>query len=368
MKLNTFVDKLTKRKWTDELIQKYIGHYNQTWFLYANEERIRNNAGSGGVVTALLKYLLDTGKVDGTLVLGTSVVGNQIKTDYKIITNSEDLLQFQGSKYITTNFTRDAIPLIEKFEGNLALVLLPCDTWVINRLRKNNSEMDQKIKYTIALFCGHISDPELTQLVIKKNKLLGKSLTDFRHRVGHWRGKMKLQFEDKTQIEKPFSAFSDYQNLYFFCARKCLRCSDHTGYDCDISVGDVWLMSMKDNEIKHNAVISRTEASLDLINHAIEDNVLGGYAVDIELVADAQARSLPLHYNVSARSKAGKALGIKISDTVNEKVRIVDWLIAYIILFNYKLSTTTRGRKIISRLPKKIIKLYLYFLKALEVL
>jgi coenzyme F420-reducing hydrogenase beta subunit len=368
MKLNSLIDKLIKRKWTDDLINKYIGSYNQSWFLYAKDTAIQENAGSGGVVTAILKFLLDSGQIDGALVLGTTVVGNQIKPEYKIISNSNELSHFQGSKYITTNFTHDAVPLIEAFQGKLAMILLPCDTWVINRLRKNDPQLDAKIKFMIALFCGHISDPELSQLVIKKNKQLGKSLTDFRYRVGHWRGKMQFLFEDNTQIEKPFSTFSDYQNLYFYCARKCLRCNDHTGYECDLSIGDVWLMSMKDNEIKHNAVISRTEAARNLINQAIDEKVLGGSSVAIELIADAQSRSLPMHYNVSARSKAGKLLGIKIADTVQERVRLVDFLIAFIILFNFRLSTTVKGRAFISRLPRKIIKLYLYFLKFLEIL
>lgn len=368
MKINHFVDKITKRKWTDDLIKKYIGDFNHSWFLYAKDESVRNNAGSGGVVTAVLKFLLDTKQIDGALVLGNFVSGNQIKPEYRIVTNPDDLAKFQGSKYITTNFTHDAVPLIQAFQGNLGLVLLPCDTWVINRLRKNDPTLASKIKITIALFCGHISDPELSHLLIRKIKTRGISLTDFRYRVGHWRGKMKFQFENDTQIEKPFSYFSDYQNLYFFCARKCLRCSDHTGYECDISIGDVWLMSMKENNIKHNAVISRTEAARDLIQQAIEQDYLDGYSVDINSIADAQSRSLPLHYNVTARSKAGKYLGIKVADTVQERVRLVDFLIAYIILYNYKISSTPKGQRFIARLPRKVIKLYLYFLKALEVL
>ncbi|MAT43063.1 MAG: coenzyme F420 hydrogenase [Anaerolineaceae bacterium] len=368
MEFNSLIDRITKRTWTDLLIKKYIGLFNSSWLLYAKDEITRNHAASGGVITAILKYMLETGKIDGALVLISSVNGNNVNCDYQIITDPDELPKAQGSKYFTTNFTHDAVPLIEAFEGNLALVLLPCDTWVINRLRKNNPKLNQKIKLTIALFCGHISDPALTQLVIKKNKPAGKSLTDFRYRAGHWRGKMHFSYEDDIHNEKPFSVFSDYQNLYFYCARKCLRCNDHTGYDCDLSIGDVWLMAMKNNPIKHNAVIARTTFANDLIVQALSENILEGKPVSIETIADAQSRSLPLHYNVSARSKAGKLLGIKIADTVNEKVRLVDLLIAFVILFNYKLSNTAKGRKLIARTPKKIIKLYLYFLKALEIL
>lgn len=368
MQFTAFVDRITKRKWNDELIRKYIGETNGAWFLHAKDEAIRNNAASGGVISAILSYLLQQKKIDGALVLKSYVEGNQIKTQYKIATTKEEIKQSQGSKYINTNFAHDAVPLIKAFNGKLALVLLPCDTKIINRLRKNDPELDQKIVLTIALFCGHVSEPGLSQLIIKKTKPRGKSLTDFRYRAGHWRGKMQFHFEDDTHISKSFSVFSDYQNLYFYCAKKCFQCHDHTGYECDLSIGDVWLMKMKANPIKHNAVISRTAFAKALIEEAQSRDILGGETVQITEIADAQSRSLPLHYNVTARAKAGKWHGIKIQDTVNEKVRLVDFLVAYILIFNYKLSNSPKGRRRIEKMPKSILKAYLYFLKALEVL
>jgi coenzyme F420 hydrogenase subunit beta len=260
------------------------------------------------------------------------------------------------------------VPLIKAFPGRLALVLLPCDTWVINRLRKNDPKLDQNILLTIALFCGHISEPGLTRLVIRRNKPAGISLTDFRYRTGHWRGKLRMTFEDQSMLEKPFAAFSDYQNMYFYCAKKCWHCHDHTGYDCDLSVGDVWLQAMKDNPIKHNAVVLRTPLSVACTQQAIRAGKLAGQQVPLETIADAQARSLPMHYNVSARSKAGKFLGVRISDPVNERVRLVDFMVAYVILLNFRLTGTVKGRMLLNRLPRPILKLWLYFLKALEIL
>jgi coenzyme F420-reducing hydrogenase beta subunit len=367
MKTN-LVDKLLKRKWTPALIEKYMGRFQSCWLSYAMDEEIRQNAASGGTITGLLAYLLDSGKIDGALVCATHVEGNEVKAEYKIATTRADLIAAQGSKYVETHFSHDAVPLIKEFPGKLALVLLPCDTWIVNRLRQNHPEIDQKIRLTIALFCGHISDPGLTRLVIRKNKPAGVSLTSFRYRIGHWRGKLRFGFEDETQKEKAFSAFSDYQNLYFFCARKCLHCHDHTGYDCDLSVGDVWLMSMKDNPIKHNAIIARTQQAEADLQAAYTAKMVYIQSVPSELVADAQSRSLPMHYNVSARASAGKLLGLKVSDPVHERVRLIDFLIAIVILFNYRLTTTPRGRLLVGSVPKQLIKLYLYALKALEIL
>ena len=367
MKTNV-LDKLLKRKWTPELIEKYLGQFQSCLLTYASDEEIRQNAASGGTITGLLIHLLESGEIDGALVCTTRVEGNEVKADYKIATSRAQLIEAQGSKYIETHFPHDAIPMIKEFTGKLALVLLPCDTWIVNRLRQTHPDINKKIRLTVTLFCGHVSDPGLTRLVVRKNKLAGVSLTSFRYRVGHWRGNMRFSFEDTTLLEKAFNIFSDYQNLYFFCARKCLQCHDHTGYDCDVSVGDVWLMSMKNNPIKHNAVIvrsKRAEADFQAANKAGKIQI---QSVPAELIADAQSRSLFIHYNVSARAKAGKLLGLTLSDQVHQRVRLIDFIIAFIILFNYQWTSTLRGRLFIGRVPKPLLKFYLYVLKGLEIL
>jgi len=365
--INRFADRLFKRRWTPERIQKYLGEVRSAWLAYAQDEEIRGNAASGGTITAVLAHLLESRQIDGALVLTSTVTGNEVKAEYRIATTREELVQAQGSKYFETNFTHDAVPLIQDFNGRLALTLLPCDTWVVNRLMRNNLEVAQKIALRIALFCGHISDPGLTRLVIRKAKKPGLSLVHFRNRIGHWRGKLQFGFEDGSQTQKPFSAFSDYQNLYFFCARKCLRCHDHAGYDSDLAVGDIWLMAMKNNPIKHNAVLARTEIAEKFLQSAFQAGALNLQSVPVEMVADGQARSLPLHYNVSARAKAARLFGLPLTEPVKERVRLVDYLLALVILFNYRLTSTANGRMLVGRIPKQAIKLYLYFLKALQV-
>lgn len=368
MTKRNLVDSLLKRKWNPELLEKYMGKIHSCWLAYSMDEETRQNAASGGTITTIFSHLLETGAIDGALVCMTPVEGNEIIPVYKIVTTRKGLIAGQGSKYIETNFSQDAVPLIKAFPGRLALALLPCDTKIIENLRKNYPEVDAKIVLTITVFCGHISDPGLTRLVIRKCKPAGVSLTGFRHRIGHWRGKTRLTLEDGSQIEKAFSLFSNYQNLYFFCARKCLQCHDHTGYQSDMSVGDVWLQSMKSNPIKHSAVIVRSSRAEEYLRSASECGKLHIEKVPIEFIADAQARSLPMHYNVSARVKAGKLLGITLSDTVHEHVRVVDFMIAYVTMLNYRWTTTVRGRLMVSRIPKLLIKLYVYALKALEVL
>ena len=203
-------------------------------------------------------------------------------------------------------------------------------------------------------------------MVIRKLAPKGKEMVEFRHRQGHWRGNLRARFDNGQVIEKPFSYFSDYQNLYFFCQQKCHHCPDHTGYDGDISVGDIWSLRMKENPIKHNAVITRTPSGHEVFSDAVKSGVLVAIEEPIEEVCEGQARSMPFHYNVSARAKAGKRLGFKLKDTVYAKVCWNDYLVAWMALFNEKLSRSIKGRKFIALVPRFVLKFFLYLMKGLE--
>jgi hypothetical protein len=123
---------------------------------------------------------------------------------------------------------------------------------------------------------------------------------------------------------------------------------------------------MKENPIKHNAVIARTSAGDTAFQKAVDAGEITANQISIEEICEGQARSLPFHYNTSARSKAGKSLGIKIKDTVHEQVQWNEFLGAWLALFNERLSRTSFGQKLISCTPRIILKFYLYLKKGLE--
>ena len=180
------------------------------------------------------------------------MINGSVQPEFFIARIEEEISQAQGSKYIATLFSFKAIPMIREFQGRLAVVCLPCDALILRRTRSAEPEVDAKISLVITLFCGHNSEKELTDLVIKKLNKENKPISSFRYRFGHWRGNLKLDYADGQSDIKPFSNFSDYQNLFFFAQKKCLLCRDQTGFDSDIAIGDIWSMKMKKNPIKHN--------------------------------------------------------------------------------------------------------------------
>jgi len=357
---------LPRKDWSAEKVHQYIGNFNRSYFAYANNDSLREKAASGGVATALLSFLLETRRIDGALVCRSVILDGKVRPEFFIAKNKEELLSAQGSKYMEVGFSEDALPLIRSFTGRLAVTLLPCDTSTLRRAMASDTGLTEKIILVITLFCGHNSLCELTDMVARKLSPKGAQLVGFRHRKGHWRGELRAEFNNGKIVEKPFSYFSDYQNLYYFCQQKCHHCYDHTGYDGDISVGDIWSLRMKEEPIKHSAVVTRTPAGAEVFADAVKSGVLIAREEPIAEICEGQARSMPFHYNVSARARAGKLLGFTIKDRVYTRVRWNDFLAAWIALSNEKLSRSPNGRWWIAHTPRFILKFLLYLMKGLE--
>jgi coenzyme F420 hydrogenase subunit beta len=367
MNLLALAEKLSTKHYTPAQQANIMGDISGAFLAHAADDTLREHSASGGAVTAILLHLLENGQIDGALVNEAYVEDGVVKNRFLIATTRADLLRAQGSKYIAVRFSAQALPLIRQFDGRLAVVALPCDSTILRAALQRDEVLAQKVVWLISLFCGHNSLPELTKRVIaKQTRDKDSPLTAFQYRVGHWRGEMRLTFADDRQTMVPFECFSIYQNLFFFCQKKCLYCHDHFGYESDISAGDVWLSAMKEAAVKPTALLARSQRSVKLLQDCIDQGVLQAEAVEPSLILQSQARSVRGHYNLSARSKAGKLLGMKIPDTLHQKVNLFDWLTALIILVNYRLSTKTWGRKLIFGLPLPLLKLYLYLLKGIE--
>ena len=369
MAFEKLIDRLLKTKWSEDQISKFIGPYNGSYFTYSKDHLVRSNAASGGTVTALLMDMLNRNEIDAALVCVLEVVDGVVFANFRLAKTRDDLLQAQGSKYISTRFSSQAMDIIRNFDGRLAVVCLPCDAKLLNKTTETIPALKEKIRCVITLFCGHLSKPELTQLVVDRLRPMPDSqLKDFRYRSGHWRGRLTAEYDEGQVVSKKFSAFSKYQNLYYFCETKCMHCYDHVGYFSDIAVGDIWLQRMKNDPIKHSAVITKTERGKRILEVASESGLLQIEAQPISEIVEAQSRSFKIHYNVSARSKAGEKLGVKIKDEVNERVRWSDYQVAKIILKNYLLTQTDEGALRVRNMSRRWTTLQLYLLKALEVL
>lgn len=363
------IDKAVKKAWSDEDVLKYVGRYKSAHLCYSPDKTIRKFSASGGSTTALLHSSLENGLVDGVVVCRAIIIDGKVRPDFFIATDLDQLKSAQGSKYVETKFLADVLPLIRGFDGRLAVIGLPCDISNLKRWQKKDAKIGDKVVFTVALVCGHNSRTELIDHVTGQlEKEVGSPLKDYKFRIGHWRGNIRAEFENGEVREPSTKRFNDYQNLFFFCERKCLACHDHYGYDADISVGDVWLYSLKSDPIKKTGIIVRTPIGETAFDMAVSSETIVQDPLDIRDIMDGQSRIGPSHYNTSARAKVSKLFGIKMKDTVAEKVKWHSYINAFVTLSNLRFSETKIGQKVIFLVPRKLWRMYLIFKKGLETL
>ena len=364
MNIGRVVERLTAVRWTPEIVAAYLGDQRGALLAHAADESVRELAASGGAVTAVLLALLDAGEIDGALVCRSVVEDGRVRARYLLARDREAILAARGSTYVLGEFVREGLPLLAGADGRFAVVGLPCE---IEALRRR-PELDARVPVRIALFCGHTSNPELIDAVTDRlsHQAGGAALTEYRFRIGHWRGRLRAAFADGTVIERPSNYFNLYQNLYFGCARKCLACGDHFGYAADLSAGDIWSYRFKDDPIKHTALIVKTAAGERAVDTARDAGTLVSTPVDIAEVLDGQRRVAPFHYNVTARHRAGARLGVTIPDTRVAPVRWHDAWAARIVVRNALATQTAEGLAAALRSPRRVLKLRLMLLKGLE--
>lgn len=365
--INSLVGRMTRRDWDPETVANYVGSVRDVHLTHAEESSLRSRAASGASVSGMLLSWLDEGLIDGALVCKTVVTDGLARGQFYIATNRDEILESRGSLYVAVSFARGALPLIDAFDGNLAVVGLPCHVDVLRRRMARDPEVNAKVKCIIGLICGHSSQTNLVDGVTKRleNQASGK-LTDYHFRHGHWRGKLSAGFHDGKQMERPFSEFSLYQNLYFWSEKKCFQCNDHFGYRADLSVGDVWSMNLRNNPIKHTCVLVRTAAGQQFYDKAVTAGAIKQERLALKEVLDGQARTAPFHYNISARIEAAARYGLTLKDTVHDEVHWNHRIVAEMAMFNWAWSQHPKYRKLIFKIPRPLLKAYLALFKLLE--
>lgn len=346
----------------DACLGYYLGNLEQAFVAYSTKEELRHFAASGGMVSSVLLYLLKKGEIDGALVCRQKMVDGKVSAETFIARTADEILSAQGSFYFYIPLLAK-IKEIEKFPGKLVVVALPCQISAFKKAFKNKRKLS-KI-FFVGLFCGHTSKKELLLKVLEKKGIKEENILRVFFRRGHWRGKMHILLNDKSEKIFPFGQFGTYQNLFFYCDRRCLACTNHTSEEADISCGDVWSAKYKSHPIKHSLVIARNNRSFNLLKRMEKEKEIFLQDISQKEVFQIQKRSLILHKHIKARSILGKMLGFSIPYSKKETSRWQDYLAAGIVLFNVKLAETKIGQELIFFIPRQIWLFYLVILKLL---
>jgi coenzyme F420-reducing hydrogenase beta subunit/polysaccharide pyruvyl transferase WcaK-like protein len=341
-----------------------LGTYHKAWIGYSADASIREEAASGGIVSAVLIHLLETDQIDAALVCHSELRNGELNHRMFLARTRDEVLSARTSKYYDIPILR-GLKLIDDFDGRVAVVGLPSQINAIAHRMAANPIFERKVVLRISLFCGHNSKDELIRYVWKKKGINEADIVRFVFRKGLWRGRMHVDLKDGSTREFPFQDFSLYQNLHILSLDRCLNCFDHTGYYADLSTGDVWMKHVRGWDVKPSVFLARSERAVAIIEQMAAAGKLVARETNRETVYRAQMRSINYHYGVAARARLGSFFRLNIRDRTNAGVRPRDLLAGAIVLFNHRISRSPRALKVFMAMPRPLVTLYLYLFKGL---
>jgi len=232
---------------------------------YAADEEVRLTGQSGGVVTALLAFLLDTGRVDGTVV--NQFDGETKRPKVTIAETRDDLLTAAGSYY-----TQSAVlPALKNKNGQrLAAVMLGCQSEALTLMGNIRPELVPE--YVIGLVCAGQNSGHMIDDICAHEQV--NAPTGFRFRdkkAGGWPGNITVT-EGKTVRTVPNQYRHQIKPLYE--CHRCLACFDQMNACADIVCGDPWGIEGKDGPEGWSVILARTEKGLALLQEAEQHGAL----------------------------------------------------------------------------------------------
>lgn len=244
------------------------GRFEKVFLGYSTDFNIRHRASSGGMLTAILNYLLEERLIDGVI----HSIKDETKPWRTVTVCTEqisDLLERSGSRYTQSSPLKDIFSLIEK-NKKYAFVGKPCDVAVLKNYFETDPMLQNQIIYTFSFFCAGIPSELAEKRLIEKMGSSMDKVKDLNYRGNGWPGLTTIIEKEGKVLELEYEK-SWGQVLGRDICKMCRFCMDGVGEFADISCGDAWYVENgKPDFSEHegrNVVFARTKKGLQLLEN-----------------------------------------------------------------------------------------------------
>jgi len=224
------------------------GHFLSAHVAHSTEPFIQEHATSGGLVSQILIHLLETGQIDGAVVIKSSD-GPLWKGEPIIARTKEEILSGMKSKYAIVP-TNTVLSQIREENGRFACVGLPCQIHGLQKAMALDPKLKAKITLTIGIFCHAAIEHEAFRVIWDTLGEKAKLAKKFISRIGKHPGAPHIELADGSHYPVYYGNRSGYRptsieviNVLYrlYTPERCMTCFDALAEFADISVGDPWL-------------------------------------------------------------------------------------------------------------------------------
>ncbi len=342
--LNRFVFGTLPENWLSGVVQKsFVGH--------ASEETIRRTGASGGVITATLIHLLETGKITGAVCLRVGK-DKPWKAEPVVARTKEELLACAGSVYSATP-TNVILGQLENEQGPLAYVGLPDQVAAIRKLQQLNHPSVKNIAYVLGPYTGTQMSFEAIRSFLRSHGVHSEDeIVNLRYRAGEWPGHLEIALKNGRVLKA--EKFHYNYLIPFFITRGCLQLMDFTNELTDISVGDAWSPAYEARRGGYSVVLARSDKGAALLEEMKVAGKLTLEDVTLDQALDMHGHMLDFKKRGSFIRNHWKSVRPEYGyrpERITAGRLAVEWVLALV----FGIGRTRLARWIIEHLPLSVV-------------
>jgi coenzyme F420 hydrogenase subunit beta len=263
---------------------------------HATDERVRFHASSGGALSALGRFLLESGEVEFLLHVAASHDAPLRSAAHLSFTTTE-VMEASGSRYGPAAPLVDLKSVLDRGRP-FAFIGKPCDISALANYATLDPRVDDLLRYTLNFFCGGVSEFGKTLDYVRKVGLSEAQVTHLRYRGDGCPGPMVMKSRDGQVFKFDYNEMWEDENRWQLQFR-CKICPDSIGECADVTVADVWPGGKPDTEgLGFNGFIARTPRGARLLEAAVRERA-------ITLTEELDVTGLELAQGSHSRRKMG---------------------------------------------------------------
>lgn len=266
-----------------------MGSYFAAYEAWATDEAVRFAGSSGGTLTALAGWLLDTG--ESSRMVGAAADTDAPRRTVAVqITTREDALRLAGSRYAPVSTAAGAGAL----DASTVFVGKPCEASAVRALlRSSPATPDSPAPILLSFFCaGTPSQHATDRLVESLGVPSAEPVKNLWYRGRGWPGRFTVTRGDGSTASASYED-SWGSTLGPATQWRCKICADGVGESADVTAADFWRPDSRGypdfaEGAGVSALIARSLRGLDLIARAVSAGVIVARPIDIDDLAGMQ--------------------------------------------------------------------------------
>lgn len=260
-----------------------LGPAIRSWQAWAGDDEVRFRGSSGGAITALTRWLLESGQVSEVVAAERDAQEPQRTITVSLRTPSR-VIETAGSRYApVSNAARASLG-----RADVAFVGKPCEVAAVRALAEVE---DAPAPLLLSFFCAGTPSQWATRSLAER-LAGGRGVSDLWYRGRGWPGSFTVTRADGSTATETYD-HSWGRELGPTMQWRCKICPDGIGEAADIVAADYWESDSNgypifDERDGVSALIARTHRGIEVLERAFAEGVLQGSGLDLDALAAVQ--------------------------------------------------------------------------------